>query len=316
MAQVIATNTLSQMTQNNLDKSQKAQNQAIERLSSGQRINSAKDDAAGLAISDRMTSQVNGLKQANRNANDGMAMAQTAESALSSVTENLQRIRDLTVQAKNGTYTKEDRQSINNEIDARLDEIDLIGKDTSFNGQQLLGTTGTVDASKGTNDGAPFMGKPFDATSGSKIDLQIGAFDGQTITLNLTDVRGIAKTLKGNQSVSMDDLGHVDISAGNKLIDKDGNVATGALALIDQQIHSIDSTRSTLGAQQNRLESTVESNSAAATNLSSARSQISDADYASEVSAMSTAQILQQAGQNVLSQANQVPQNVLSLLKS
>ena len=295
MAQVIATNTLSQMTQNNLDKSQKAQNQAIERLSSGQRINSAKDDAAGLAISDRMTSQVNGLKQANRNANDGMSMAQTAESALSSVTENLQRVRDLTVQAKNGTYTKEDRQSINNEINARLEEIDRIGKDTSFNGQQLLGT----------NDAATFGGQKFDATSGSKIDLQIGAFDGQTISLNLTDVRGIAKTLKGTAT-----------DGGNTLIKADGTVDDKALSSIDAQIHSIDSTRSTLGAQQNRLESTVESNSAAATNLSSARSQISDADYASEVSAMSTAQILQQAGQNVLSQANQVPQNVLSLLKS
>ena len=310
MAQVIATNTLSQMTQNNLDKSQKAQNQAIERLSSGQRINSAKDDAAGLAISDRMTSQVNGLKQANRNANDGMSMAQTAESALGSVTDNLQRIRDLTVQAKNGTYTKEDRQSINNEINARLEEIDRIGKDTSFNGQQLLGT----------NDSKAFGGKTFDAKAGSQIDLQIGAFDGQTITLNLTDVRKIATDLKG---ATGGDAGKTTdpkaptapASSGNTLIDENGKVNDKALSSIDAQIHSIDSTRSTLGAQQNRLESTVESNSAAATNLSSARSQISDADYASEVSAMSTAQILQQAGQNVLSQANQVPQNVLSLLK-
>ena len=295
MAQVIATNTLSQMTQNNLDKSQKAQNQAIERLSSGQRINSAKDDAAGLAISDRMTSQVNGLKQANRNANDGMSMAQTAESALSAVTDNLQRVRDLTVQAKNGTYTAEDRQSINNEINARLEEIDRIGKDTSFNGQQLLGTSTT----------GSFTGGTFDATSGSKIDLQIGAFDGQTISLNLTDIRGIAKDLKGT-----------DANGGNSLISGDGVVSASALDNIDAKIKSVDSTRSALGAQQNRLESTVESNAAAATNLSSAKSQISDADYAAEVSAMSTAQILQQAGQNVLSQANQVPQNVMSLLKS
>lgn len=295
MAQVIATNTLSQLTQNNLDKSQKAQNQAIERLSSGQRINSAKDDAAGLAISDRMTSQVNGLKQANRNANDGMSMAQTAESALNAVTDNLQRVRDLTVQAKNGTYKPEDRQSINNEINARLEEIDRIGKDTSFNGQQLLGTNTT----------GSFTGATFDATSGSKIDLQIGAFDGQTISLNLTDVRGIAKGLKGGDATN----------AGNALIDADGKVSDTALDAIDKQIKSVDNTRSTLGAQQNRLESTVESNAATATNLSAAKSQISDADYASEVSAMSTAQILQQAGQNVLSQANSVPQNVLSLLK-
>ena len=294
MAQVIATNTLSQLTQNNLDKSQKAQNQAIERLSSGQRINSAKDDAAGLAISDRMTSQVSGLKQANRNANDGMSMAQTAESALNAVTDNLQRIRDLTVQAKNGTYKADDRQSINNEINARLEEIDRIGKDTSFNGQQLLGTS-TADS---------FKGEDFSASS--KVDLQIGAFDGQTITLNLTDARSIAKDLKGESNVG---------TTSNTLVSDQGVISDTALKSIDEKIKSIDNTRSTLGAQQNRLESTVESNAATATNLAAAKSQISDADYASEVSSMSTAQILQQAGQNVLSQANSVPQNVLSLLK-
>ncbi|WP_414501638.1 flagellin [Zymobacter sp. IVIA_5232.4 C2] len=294
MAQVIATNTLSQLTQNNLDKSQKAQNQAIERLSSGQRINSAKDDAAGLAISDRMTSQVNGLKQANRNANDGMSMAQTAESALSAVTDNLQRVRELTVQAKNGTYTDEDRQSINNEIDARLQEVDRIGKDTTFNGKQLLGSSDTTYS--GTAQTADQL----------TTKLQIGAFDGQTISLTLTDVRSTAATLKGGNDQTV---------AGNALIDSTGKVSDSALSTLDAQIKAIDSTRSTLGAQQNRLESTVESNSATATNLSAAKSQISDADYASEVSAMSTAQILQQAGQNVLSQANSVPQNVLSLLK-
>ena len=294
MAQVIATNTLSQLTQNNLDKSQKAQNQAIERLSSGQRINSAKDDAAGLAISDRMTSQVNGLKQANRNANDGMSMAQTAESALSAVTDNLQRVRELTVQAKNGTYTDEDRQSINNEIDARLQEVDRIGKDTTFNGKQLLGSSATTYS--GTAQTSDQL----------TTKLQIGAFDGQTISLTLTDVRSTAATLKGGNDQTV---------AGNALIDSTGKVSDSALSTLDAQIKAIDSTRSTLGAQQNRLESTVESNSATATNLSAAKSQISDADYASEVSAMSTAQILQQAGQNVLSQANSVPQNVLSLLK-
>ncbi|WP_414499368.1 MULTISPECIES: flagellin [unclassified Zymobacter] len=292
MAQVIATNTLSQLTQNNLDKSQKAQNQAIERLSSGQRINSAKDDAAGLAISDRMTSQVNGLKQANRNANDGMSMAQTAESALGAVTDNLQRVRELVVQAANGTYTDEDRQSINNEIDARLQEVDRIGKDTTFNQKQLLGSTGTTATALTDTE--------------LTTKLQIGAFDGQTIDLKLTDVRTVASTLKNGSDYT---------AAGNKLIDSTGKVQDGALATIDAQIKAVDSTRSTLGAQQNRLESTVESNAATATNLSAAKSQISDADYAAEVSAMSTAQILQQAGQNVLSQANSVPQNVLSLLK-
>ena len=300
MAQVIATNTLSQLTQNNLDKSQKAQNQAIERLSSGQRINSAKDDAAGLAISDRMTSQVNGLKQANRNANDGMSMAQTAESALGAVTDNLQRVRELAVQAKNGTYTAEDRKSINDEITQRLGEIDRIGKDTTFNGKQLLG--------KADGTGA--------ADYNSKVTLQIGAFDGQTIDLNLTDVRAVAKTLTTAAGDAVTGTGDTNVTTtGNAVITANGGISSTALDSIDKQIKSIDSVRSTLGAQQNRLQSTVESNAATATNLSAARSQIADADYASEVSAMSTAQILQQAGQNVLSQANSVPQNVLSLLK-
>ena len=301
MAQVIATNTLSQLTQNNLDKSQKAQNQAIERLSSGQRINSAKDDAAGLAISDRMTSQVNGLKQANRNANDGMSMAQTAESALGAVTDNLQRVRELAVQAKNGTYTAEDRKSINDEITQRLGEIDRIGKDTTFNGKQLLG-----------NAGAAYSEKTDNTTT-----LQIGAFDGQTIDLNLTDVRKVADSLKSTTGATAVDgtEGAAAITTGNAIITEKGGISSTALDSIDKQIKSIDSVRSTLGAQQNRLQSTVESNAATATNLSAARSQIADADYASEVSAMSTAQILQQAGQNVLSQANSVPQNVLSLLK-
>lgn len=294
MPQIIANNTLSQMTQNNLDKSQKAQSQAIERLSSGQRINSAKDDAAGLAISDRMNSQVKGLQVANRNANDGMSMAQTAESALGSVTDNLQRVRELTTQAANGTYTDDDRKSINNEINARLEEIDRVGKDTTFNGKQLLGTS----------DDGKFTGAAFDEAAGAKIDLQVGAFDKQQISLEMTDVRGIAKGLKGDAA-----------NAGNTLIDATGKLQDGALKKIDDQIKSVDDTRSKLGAQQNRLQSTVESNASAITNLSSAKSQISDADFAKEASNMTSAQIMQQAGQSVLAQANQVPQGALSLLK-
>lgn len=295
MPQVIATNTLSQMTQNNLDKSQKAQGQAIERLSSGQRINSAKDDAAGLAISDRMNSQVKGLEQANRNANDGMSMAQTAESALGSVTDNLQRVRELTVQAANGTYTDDDRKSINNEINSRLEEIDRVGKDTTFNGKQLLGTS----------DDGSFTGGTFDEAAGSKVDLQVGAYDKQKISLEMTDARGIAKGLKGSDANS----------SGNSLINADGKLQDGALAKVDAQIKSVDDTRSKLGAQQNRLQSTVESNASAATNLSSAKSQIADADFAKEASNMTSSQIMQQAGQSVLAQANQVPQGALSLLK-
>ena len=312
MAQVIATNTLSLLTQNALDRSKKSQSQAIERLSTGKRINSARDDAAGLAIADRMTSQLEGLQQANRNANDGTAMAQTAESALGSVTDNLHRIRDLVVQGLNGTYTTEDRKSINAEIESRLAEIDRVGRDTTFNSKQLLGNADVAgsDYTKMTDEQATTT-------------LQVGAFDGQTIDLKLIDVRDMAIKLKGgsltdtpDQVVNGGDIivgNHV--TPGNKLIDKDGNMMSGALKLIDDQVALIDNTRASLGAQQNRLESAVNSNAVTTTNLAAARSQITDADYAAEVSSMSTAQILQQAGQNVLAQANQIPQNVLSLLK-
>ncbi|WP_414502407.1 flagellin [Zymobacter sp. IVIA_5232.4 C2] len=286
MAQVIATNSLSSLVQNNLNKSQKALNQSIERLSSGRRINSAKDDAAGLSIANRMTSQVNGLKQANRNANDGLSMMQTAESALGTVTDNIQRIRDLVVQAKNGTYNDENRQSINNEIDTRISEIARISGDTSFNQKTLLGSSSDTQS----------------------VNIQIGAFDGQTLSLKLMDVSTISKALKGGDGTDL-------TSAGNALIDADGKLKDNALTLIDTQLKAVDRTRSSLGAQQNSLESIINSNATSATNLSAARSQIVDADYAAEVSAMSTAQIQLEMGQKVLAQANSSQQNVLSLLK-
>lgn len=289
MAQVIATNSLSLLVQNNLNRSQKALNQSIERLSSGHRINSAKDDAAGLAISDRMTSQISGLRQADRNINDGISLIQTADSALGIVTDNVQRIRDLVVQAANGTYSAEDRQSINNEIDARISEISRLAGDTSFNQKSLLGG----DDSSG---------------EGSTVTLQVGAYDGQTVSLHLMNIHTISNALKGGADKDLS-------SSGNALISADGKLQDNALKLVDAQIKAVDRTRSVLGAQQNSLSSTVDSNAAAATNLSAAQSQILDADYAAEVSAMSTAQIRIEMGQKVLAQANAIPRNVLSLLQ-
>ncbi|WP_189520110.1 flagellin N-terminal helical domain-containing protein, partial [Kushneria pakistanensis] len=153
MAMVINTNALSLNAQNNLNKSQQSLNTAIERLSSGSRINSAKDDAAGLAISNRMNAQVTGLNQANRNANDGISLAQTAEGAMSQVTDNLQRIRELTVQAANGTNTTDDLTSIQDEIGQRLSEIGRISEQTEFNSKNLLGADGQVAIQVGANDG-------------------------------------------------------------------------------------------------------------------------------------------------------------------
>jgi flagellin len=358
MSFVINTNTLSLTAQQNLNNSQKTLNSAIERLSSGSKINSAKDDAAGQAISNRMTSQINGLQQASSNANDGISLAQTTEGALNQVNDNLQRVRELSVQASNGTNSQSDLQSIQNEIDQRMAEIDRISEQTSFNGTKVL------DGSK------------------EKIDIQVGDKDGQTITIELakmdsealdlntfnvngyagstapsdvsgsTEVDGIAFdtassiNLKGASGASYtlveDDNGDffakddatsaiyaVDISATaessagagdgtisgtvdfeNELLEKSDN----PLASLDSALKQVDDLRSDLGAVQNRLDSAISNISTTEINISSARSRITDADYATEVSNMSKAQILQQAGTSVLAQANQSTQGVLSLL--
>ena len=272
---VINTNLMSLTTQNNLNKSQAALGTAIERLSSGLRINSAKDDAAGQAISNRFTSNIKGLTQAARNANDGISMAQTAEGALNEINTNLQRVRELTVQAANGTNSDSDLESLQDEVTARLEEINRVASQTSFNGTNLL------DGSAGT-DGV--------------VKIQVGADDGQTIDLDLSGAQADTTKL-GVASINLKSL------AGTEL------------ATIDTAISTVDKARSGLGAVQNRFESTVNNINNTVTNLSAAQSRIQDADYATEVSNMSRAQILQQAGTSVLSQANQVPQGVLSLLR-
>ncbi|CAK9884900.1 MAG: Flagellin [Candidatus Erwinia impunctatus] len=273
MAQVINTNSLSLLTQKNTNVSQSALGTAIERLSSGYRINSAKDDAAGQAIANRMGSNIRGMTQAARNANDGISLAQTTEGALSEINNNLQRIRELTVQAQNGTNTTTDLGSIQNEITARLGEIDRVAGQTQFNGKNVLdGTTTTVN-------------------------IQVGANDGQTIALTLQNSDTTALGVNG--------------------FNVNGTTPTAnPLATLDAAIANLDSFRSSLGASQNRLNSAITNLNNTTTNLSSAQSRIQDADYATEVSNMSKAQILQQAGNSVLAKANQVPQQVLSLLQN
>lgn len=274
---VINTNTLSLVTQNNLNKSQSSLSTSIERLSSGLRINSAKDDAAGQAISNRFTSQISGINQASRNANDGISMSQTAEGALNEINNNLQRVRELTVQAKNGTNSDSDLTSIQSEVSARLEEIDRIASKTTFNGINLL--DGTAGAS-------------------GKVSIQVGSNDGDTIEIDLSKAKADTTTL------GVKDLDMTTVSASGDT----------SLATIDAAIAKIDTARSGLGATQNRFESTISNLNNTATNLSSAQSRIQDADYATEVSNMSRAQILQQAGTSVLAQANRSTQNVLSLL--
>jgi len=270
-------NTVSLITQNNLNKSQTSLSTAIERLSSGLRINSAKDDAAGQAISNRFTSQINGLNQASRNANDGISMSQTAEGALNEINNNLQRIRELTVQAKNGTNSDTDITSLQDEVSARLEEIDRVASKTTFNGINLLdGTAGTA----------------------GKVNIQVGANDGETITIDLSKAKADTTTL-GVKTLDMSTV---------------SGASDTSLATIDAAIAKIDTARSGLGATQNRFESTISNLSNNVTNMASAQSRIQDADYATEVSNMSRAQILQQAGTSVLAKANQSAQNVLALL--
>jgi len=275
---VINTNLLSLTTQNNLNKSQSSLGTAIERLSSGLRINSSKDDAAGQAIANRMTSQVKGMTQAARNANDGISLVQTAEGNLNEINSNLQRIRELSVQAANDTNGDTDLASINTEIKQRMDEIDRIAGAANFNGKPLLDGTQTL-----------------------KIQVGAGTSANDTITVDNTAlIDASVATLGGGGIV-------------NTITDNTS--AKAVIDAVDTAIEAVDTARSNMGAIQNRFESTINNLNNSITNLSSAQSRIQDADYATEVSNMSRAQILQQAGTSVLSQANQVPQTMLSLLR-
>ena len=276
---VINTNLLSLTTQNNLNKSQSSLGTAIERLSSGLRINSSKDDAAGQAIANRMTSQIKGITQAARNANDGISLVQTAEGNLNEINTNLQRIRELSVQAANDTNGTTDLDSINTEITQRLSEIDRIAGGANFNGKNLL-----------------------DGSVSTALSIQVGA--------------GVST----NDTISIDSTALINATSGtlsSTLSTKiaDNSSAQAVISAADEAIGKIDEARSNMGAIQNRFESTINNLNNSINNLSAAQSRIQDADYATEVSNMSRAQILQQAGTSVLSQANQVPQAMLSLLR-
>ena len=307
---VINTNTLSLTTQNNLSKSQSSLGTAIERLSSGLRINSAKDDAAGQAIANRFTSNINGLTVAARNANDGISLAQTAEGALSEINNNLQRVRDLTVQAQNSSNSASDIDSIQAEVNQRMEEINRVTEQTDFNGIKVLNTgSGSTDYS-----------------------FQIGSKDAETISITVSSsdsfnlaAAGSGAALNSKTMTSGDSVNGTarstaavgfDVLKGKVTGGASGAAAgTTPLADIDAAIKSVDSQRSLLGASQNRFESTITNLNNTVNNLSAARSRIQDSDYATEVSNMSRAQILQQAGSSVLAQANQVPQTMLSLLR-
>ena len=322
---VINTNTLSLTTQNNLTKSQSSLGTAIERLSSGLRINSAKDDAAGQAIANRFTSNINGLNVAARNANDGISLAQTAEGALSEINNNLQRVRDLTVQAQNSSNSASDIDSIQSEVNQRLAEINRVTKETDFNGIKILDNTASTDFSfqVGSRDGEK-IAITMDSSAGWNLNAKDAVEAADLAKVNGEERKVDAEGFDVRAAVTAATAG---TPAVEEVVDGDGNVTTpgvdavagtpasGPLSTIDAAIKAVDTQRSSLGASQNRFESTITNLNNTVSNLTAARSRIQDSDYATEVSNMSRAQILQQAGSSVLAQANQVPQTMLSLLR-
>jgi len=289
MAQVINTNVQALNSQRALGKSQMSMQTSLERLSSGLRINRAKDDAAGLAISERFTSQIRGLDQAVRNANDGVSMLQTAEGALAEVESTLQRMRELAVQAKNGTINYTDAQSLQDEFSALQSEITRITDVTEFNNISLLGTT-------------------------NSLALQVGWENGANNTIKVSTLDLATATAASGGLVSMLNANSTRI-AGLASGGSTARVASHAMSAIGRAIDAISSLRADFGAVQNRLESAVRNMENVIENQSAARSRVMDADFARETANLTRTQILQQAGTAMLAQANSQPQGVLSLLR-
>ena len=412
MSSIINTNSLSLLTQNNLVKSQSSLNSAIERLSSGMRINSAKDDAAGQAIANRFTATIKGLTQAQRNANDGISLAQTTEGALNEVNNNLQRVRELTVQSANGSNSTADKASIQAEITQRLAEIDRTSAQTDFNGVKVLSASATtLNVQVGSNDGETiaislqeissktlgmqnfsvsgpaatatntFAGTAAATAGAAPTAAQLQGFYGATTTVTTTSV---AEKTANTLSTALGLAAGGASFTGNAVADKNGTVfaevnitpastaeaaslvsqgftgatngtsmyryvaldpaaadtttsATNAaftvdtskitaasmstggtanpLSTIDAALKKVDDLRGNLGAVQNRFDSVISNLGTTVTNLSASRSRIEDANYATEVSNMTRAQIMQQAGTSVLAKANQSTQGVMSLLQ-
>ena len=281
MSQVINTNVASLNAQRNLNSSQSSLAMSMQRLSSGLRINSAKDDAAGLAIAERMNAQVRGMNVAIRNSNDGISLSQTAEGALSKVGDSLQRMRELAVQARNSTNSDDDKDSLNKEFAELQSEITRVLGGTAFNGKKVLGA---------------------DATA---LNFQVGAntTSDDTITVTTSD-------MTADSSITA-------VTVNTTVID---NTATaGAIATvidnIDTALDTVNNTRATFGATQSRFDAVISNLQQSVENQSAARSRIMDADFATETANMSRAQILQQAGNAMIAQANQAPQQVLTLLR-
>jgi flagellin len=284
MPQTINTNLNSLTAQRNLNTSQSSLAVSMQRLSSGMRVNSAKDDAAGLAIAERMNAQVRGMNVAMRNANDGISLAQTAEGALGKVSDSLQRMRELAIQSRNSTNSNSDKDSLNKEFEQLSAEITRVLKGTTFNGQNILGSTGVTSTARVFQIGAN--------TSG-----------GDIITVTTTD-------MATNAAITAVTVSTVSIGSGQTAAQ-----VKAVIDNIDKALDKVNSERAVYGATQSRFDAIISNLQVSAENQTAARSRIMDADFAAETANLSRAQILQQAGNAMVAQANQLPQQVLKLLQ-
>lgn len=284
MAQIINTNIMSLNAQRNLSTTQSALATSVQRLSTGLRVNSAKDDAAGLAIAERMNTQVRGMNVAIRNANDAISLAQTAEGALSKINDMGQRMRELAVQSANATNSESDRASLDAEFQALSAEIKRNLDGTSFNGTKLFAALATLTFQVGANNNAT------DQIAVVTTDLNAD-----------TTMTGILGGTGGGGTAA------ADVKTADK--------SRSALEKLDKMLATVNAKRAEFGATQNRFEAVIRTLQVSAENQTAARSRIMDADFASETAALTRAQVLQQAGTAMLSQANSLPNNVLSLLR-
>ena len=280
---VIGTNVAAMRAQSASTSASMQLQNSMEKLSSGKRINSAKDDAAGLAIATKMTAQIRGLNAAARNANDGVSLAQTAEGALGQISNIVQRIRELAVQSSNGTVTNTDRLGLDNESRALLDQIDTIATTTNFNGVSLLNGSAT------------------------SVSIQTGVNASDTVSVGLADSRSTTLNIKKAAAQGTAGTSEIDLSNATN--------ASAALATLDTALNSIAAARASLGASQNRLTVTVDNITSTVTNLTEARSRIEDVDFSAETTNLAKAQILSQASTAMIAQANQAQQGVLSLIR-
>ena len=324
MALYVKTNVSSMNAQRMLSNSTTALDNSYKRLASGLRINSAKDDAAGLQISNRLTSQLNGLEQGNRNAQDAISFAQTAEGAMDEMTTMYQRIRTLAIQSANGTNSQDDRDALQREVTQLCAEIDRITKDTTFAGERILTGTKSTNNDLGDADVVDNYSR-----ASAQVEFQVGGSADQTISIllgNGTDELGysvadVAKSIGATKAVAItadatsylktDDTG---VSTGLVFNISSAQASQNVLGVIDQFITRVDTKRAELGAVQNRLESTIRNQSNVAENVSDARSRIRDTDFAVETANMAQTSIIQQASMSILAQANQRSQLALGLL--